>query len=355
LRRYQEAPKYRELSENQRMEAEFRQKIDRSRLLGLPRVEGFDKSGVMTDEEVKGFVKGSFPEHHANNITMDSIKYSDSHETNPERPGSGQLQKQEVAQGADLIHKDIVINPDNLDGKAGAEGFKSAIAREVGHRVYDVNLSGEARRDWETLSWNRPRERCVSDLAQASADRDFAESYRAYRFEPESLKRTSPEKYDFMKTHVFDSHEFTAFPGKTSDAVRFGEAIESRIRNPEEARIYREIGLKETTVNSRPALTRDDIEPDIVDDFGRTNIERMKEGLAPLDKNGDTYELHHIGQEQDSPLAELRFEEHRGAENFTKLHVHQESHIDRSAFESERAEHWKQRADEIARNQHGKN
>ena len=48
--------------------------------------------------------------------------------------------------------------------------------------------------------------------------------------------------------------------------------------------------------------------------------ERMKNGLSPLTKKGDTVELHHIGQKQDSPLAELATQEHRGKGNYAILH-----------------------------------
>jgi hypothetical protein len=31
----------------------------------------------------------------------------------------------------------------------------------------------------------------------------------------------------------------------------------------------------------------------------------MEQGLAPIAQNGETIQLHHIGQKPDSPLAEL--------------------------------------------------
>ena len=52
-------------------------------------------------------------------------------------------------------------------------------------------------------------------------------------------------------------------------------------------------------------MVKNDIDLTKEDDFGRTNLERMKQGLAPLDKDGNPIELHHVGQKMDSPLAEL--------------------------------------------------
>ena len=82
------------------------------------------------------------------------------------------------------------------------------------------------------------------------------------------------------------------------------------------------------------------------DEFGRTNKERMEEGKAPLDKDGKPIELHHIGQKSDAPLAELKWEEHRGKGNDAILHdKSKDSEIDREVFATQRAEHWKSRSD----------
>ena len=72
--------------------------------------------------------------------------------------------------------------------------------------------------------------------------------------------------------------------------------------------------------------------------------------LDPLtqvyDENGDPYELHHIGQWTDSPLAELTWAQHREGENFSILHnLDDYSDIDRSAFAKEKSAHWMARYD----------
>jgi hypothetical protein len=62
-------------------------------------------------------------------------------------------------------------------------------------------------------------------------------------------------------------------------------------------------------VNGNTALIRS-IDLDFVDDLGRTNLQRMQQGLAALDPSGVPYQLHHIGQKADSTLAILTQAEH---------------------------------------------
>ena len=59
---------------------------------------------------------------------------------------------------------------------------------------------------------------------------------------------------------------------------------------------------------------------------------------------GRPYELHHIGQNPESPLAELTYDQHHCNGNFTKLHTFDESSIDRQQFNKERKEYWETRS-----------
>ena len=115
-----------------------------------------------------------------------------------------------------------------------------------------------------------------------------------------------------------------------------------------EARIYEGANLEPAEVNGKDALIRTDIDYDQKDAMGTTNLDRMKSGRAPLDANGKPIELHHIGQKQDSPLAELTSAEHRGNGNDNVLHNKQkESEINREDFDKERKDYWKARAEQI--------
>ena len=78
----------------------------------------------------------------------------------------------------------------------------------------------------------------------------------------------------------------------------------------EEYQAFRDANLKSTFVNNRSALIKTDIDLTRVDAKGRTNLERMQQGLAPQDSNGVSYELHHVGQKKDGTLAILSQTEH---------------------------------------------
>ena len=106
----------------------------------------------------------------------------------------------------------------------------------------------------------------------------------------------------------------------------------------EEYEVFKEAGLKPVMVNGKAALVRGDIDLNLVDEFERTNLERMNLGLSPIDSNGASYELHHLGQKANASLAILTQTEHDGA----ALHGFKAiSEIDRSAFNTQRKKFWK--------------
>ena len=139
--------------------------------------------------------------------------------------------------------------------------------------------------------------------------------------------------------------------GWSDDIVRF-------LHSREEAEIYIRAGLVERRIGGRAALVRNDIDWrafncrhkwlkrklanwDKWKDYN--NADLIGEGWPPRDSNGDPYELHHIGQRQDSPLAELTWPEHMGDGNNAILHPNRESVIDRQQFDSEKSRYWQDR------------
>lgn len=62
-------------------------------------------------------------------------------------------------------------------------------------------------------------------------------------------------------------------------------------------------------------------DPKLVDAKNRNYIERMRDGLAPIGKDGKAIEMHHIYQTKDGGLFELTMTEHRGAGNFSFWHT----------------------------------
>lgn len=102
-------------------------------------------------------------------------------------------------------------------------------------------------------------------------------------------------------------------------------------------------GLTLSKVNGRMALTQN-IDWDFIGDIedGRTNAQRVIDDLAPLDQLGKPYELHHIGQMSDSPLAILTNSQHKS--NYSVLHANTgstASNIDRNLFAKQRQDFWK--------------
>lgn len=130
-----------------------------------------------------------------------------------------------------------------------------------------------------------------------------------------------------------------------NEKSNYSPEVNAYINSVEELEIYQKAGLEEVQINGRTCLIRSDIDMDqVVDEFGMTNTDLIKEGYAPYDQNGNKIELHHIGQKDDAPLAELRFEEHRSSETYSILHdTSKESEINRSNFDNERESHWKSR------------
>lgn len=94
----------------------------------------------------------------------------------------------------------------------------------------------------------------------------------------------------------------------------------------EEYNVFRSANLEATLVNGKTALIQQV-------PMTEENIALMNAGNAPLDVNGVPYELHHIGQTNDSTLAILTQDQHRGKGSFSILHDwFGESRIDRNYF-----------------------
>ncbi len=132
---------------------------------------------------------------------------------------------------------------------------------------------------------------------------------------------------------------------KIKNEKGWSDEIINQISSMKEYEIYSNAGLQEVDVGGKKCLVRSDIDWDQKDSMGRTNKERAESGLAPIYKDGQAIELHHIGQKKDGCLAELTPDEHRSKENYSVLHtVTKPSEIDRVAFNNERSDHWQSRA-----------
>ncbi len=114
----------------------------------------------------------------------------------------------------------------------------------------------------------------------------------------------------------------------------------------DEYTVFRNADLFPYPINGQTALIRADIDPYLKDEFGVTNLSKMLEGKAPISNTGETFELHHIGQNNDGILAILTSSEH----DSQALHGFKAfSEIDRNAFAKIRSDFWKSYAELIMR------
>ena len=114
----------------------------------------------------------------------------------------------------------------------------------------------------------------------------------------------------------------------------------------EQYQICQAAGLSPHMVNGNIALIRN-IDLNFADDMGRTNLQRMQQGLAALDPTGQAYELHHIGQHANSTLAILTKAEHMQGGNNKIWHVLGEAtevHGAGNTWDLQRQQFWKQLA-----------
>ena len=116
------------------------------------------------------------------------------------------------------------------------------------------------------------------------------------------------------------------------------------LHSMEEYEVYKKAGLKVFKVNGKTFLVPPDIDwsykSKLPDGTTVTNLERALRGLSPLEPaTGKPYQLHHVGQIPDSPLAVLTESQHQG--NYSTLHHgNGSSQINRDEFAKTRKEFW---------------
>lgn len=107
---------------------------------------------------------------------------------------------------------------------------------------------------------------------------------------------------------------------KIQNESKYPLDVIKEFKSIEQYNICKEAHLSTQMINGKTALIRN-IDLNFTDELGRTNLERMQDGLAALDPvTGDAYQLHHIGQRADSTLAILTRAEHTQGGNHTIWH-----------------------------------
>ncbi|HPI40900.1 MAG TPA: HNH/ENDO VII family nuclease [Pseudobdellovibrionaceae bacterium] len=105
-----------------------------------------------------------------------------------------------------------------------------------------------------------------------------------------------------------------------------------------------ESGRKEK-IGGKEFIKRDVIfNPSYIDGMQRSNIDRMKLGLAPIGKDGNPVNLHHMKQYNDGLICELSQGEHNEYSDILHRYLgRSESEIDRSKFNRIKSDYWKRR------------
>ena len=89
-------------------------------------------------------------------------------------------------------------------------------------------------------------------------------------------------------------------------------------------------------------------DPNFVDKQGRTNIQRMEQGLAPIGTDGKSVNIHHVNQTNNGPVIEITATEHQ--QNYRNLHTNigqSPSQINRRDFNKWRRGYWKWRSNNL--------
>ncbi|MBE5882782.1 MAG: hypothetical protein E7289_10835 [Lachnospiraceae bacterium] len=140
---------------------------------------------------------------------------------------------------------------------------------------------------------------------------------------------------------------------KIKEETGWSDEIIDHIENMEQYEIYKNAGLHEAEIDGRKCLVKD-IDMDYVDPkTGMTNRELMAKGRSPIDsKTGEKIELHHMGQDPDSPFVELCENSEHGDGNHSVLHPKNEDswrnnpELKNQYNNVDKPNHWKERAKE---------
>lgn len=173
--------------------------------------------------------------------------------------------------------------------------------------------------------------------------------------EPEKMETSeNKDSYETETNDDTDSTDSEMDAEEVREEIKeksdYSDEVNEKISSVEELEVYQKANLKEENIDGRTCLVRDDIDMEYVDPkSGMTNQELMEKGRAPYDaKTGERIELHHIGQDYDSPLAELTEDTEHG-DYYSALHTKEgeswrnDSQKNNHYNNVERPGHWKSR------------
>lgn len=103
---------------------------------------------------------------------------------------------------------------------------------------------------------------------------------------------------------------------------------------------------RKTNFYGQAFIKRDElITPKLIDGSGKSNIERMRAGFAPLGEDGNPINLHHMKQQDKGTITEISQTEHQQYTNILHRYLgRNESEIYRDEFNQLRSAYWMDRS-----------
>jgi len=164
-------------------------------------VKGFEQSGVISNDDVKSYLKETLPPEHISGERITEINYPNQYNGDDKSVTLG------VCSTDNNGVSDIKIFNQTPDGSNNLDDMKGTITHEVGHNVY-WNMTQQQRDNWESLSASSKPDEFVSPYARTKSTEDFAETYREYVLNSGNLQEVSSVKYDFMQNFVFNGRQY---------------------------------------------------------------------------------------------------------------------------------------------------
>jgi len=171
--------------------------------VGSTEIGKFEASGWASTGEVANFLRETIPPTHLESCRNIQYESKPSMEY-PNARGTFDCQSREI---------NIWERFERLQGM---EDNVEPLTHQVAYNAYE-NIKDnrpEIAEQWSELhdqslkQYSQDGSGFVSNRASTDADTDFAETYTSYLHDPEKLKFSSPEKYEFMKQEVFSAREY---------------------------------------------------------------------------------------------------------------------------------------------------
>ena len=168
-------------------------------------IKNFDASGLITNQEVQQYLLQTIPLDHLENCR--GIEY---------------IHKQAAIHGDAIegstipIYRIIYVYQPSIFSQNSSAALLDTLVHEIGHNVNfnirrdNFDLDVEWRLMYEETKKTFPQDGkgFVTNYARTTKYEDFAESYRTYVRDPQSLLYFSPAKYEFMRDKVFNGREY---------------------------------------------------------------------------------------------------------------------------------------------------